>query len=794
MSKRINIIVSVFLVIICSINICNAQKVGVVLSGGGAKGMYHIGVLKALEDNNIPIDNITGTSMGAIVGAMYSSGMTIKQIEDVFCSGEVTTWLSGKIEMKYQNYYRIIENDGSVVSLDMNLRKILYKKKSTKAGDDVSKDQNNNIAVSIQENLLENTYVNTMIPSLQLDLALMEFFAAPTAAANYNFDSLFVPYRCVSVDIIRRTEHLWSKGDLGKAVRSSMAIPFVFSPIVVDSLMMYDGGILNNFPWKDNLREFNSDFLIGSICVSETVDPSSLTGQMSLIAMEKTDYNLPDSIGIKIQRDVGIGYLDYAKAKEVVKLGYDDAMLSMPELKRRVKREVTKEELVVKRRKFNEKVPVLAVDEIEIVGLNKRQTEYVKEQLNFEEGAILSFEDFKREYFKIIEGEMIAGGFPTAIYNPLTGHYKIYMSMTARHSFNAMAGINISSTNINAAYLGFSYSRIGKYSSNYMASGYLGNFYSAAEVSARQNFYAKKLPFYINSTLNYAFQDYGRGNNQRSSFANRVFDYSRFNGIYLSSAIGFPLDPKSKLEFRTSIGQDKYDYDSYNSSNPQAGYNKNRLNYATISSTISRNSLNYKAYATRGIKQSINLLLVYGSDEYTPGFIDISGNPFTRIIKQREVWFGLSLFREKYTPVSTHFTLGYSFEAIYTSTTGMSSSYATKLVAPGFYPTEHSHTLFIPEYHNTSYAAVGVKPIIEWNDNLYMKNEFYLFYPDITKYEDVIEKLRYVFASSIVYQSPIGPISLNYSHYSIKNSSMAENYVTLNIGFMLFKNRGIKYF
>ena len=216
MSKRINIIVSVFLVIICSINICNAQKVGVVLSGGGAKGMYHIGVLKALEDNNIPIDNITGTSMGAIVGAMYSSGMTIKQIEDVFYSGEVTTWLSGKIEMKYQNYYRIIENDGSVVSLDMNLRKILYKKKSTKAGDDVSKDQNNNIAVSIQENLLENTYVNTMIPSLQLDLALMEFFAAPTAAANYNFDSLFVPYRCVSVDIIRRNEYLWSKGDLAR--------------------------------------------------------------------------------------------------------------------------------------------------------------------------------------------------------------------------------------------------------------------------------------------------------------------------------------------------------------------------------------------------------------------------------------------------------------------------------------------------------------------------------------------------------------------------------------------------
>ena len=78
-----------------------AQSVGVVFSGGGAKGLYHIGILKALEENNIPIDYVAGTSMGSIVAGLYAIGYTPQQMNDLFVSDLVKVWMSGKIEPKY---------------------------------------------------------------------------------------------------------------------------------------------------------------------------------------------------------------------------------------------------------------------------------------------------------------------------------------------------------------------------------------------------------------------------------------------------------------------------------------------------------------------------------------------------------------------------------------------------------------------------------------------------------------------------------------------------------------------
>ena len=79
----------------------NAQSVGVVMSGGGAKGLYHIGVLRALEENGIPIDYISGTSMGSIIGGLYASGYTIREMEEIALSGDLSRWVSGSIDEKY---------------------------------------------------------------------------------------------------------------------------------------------------------------------------------------------------------------------------------------------------------------------------------------------------------------------------------------------------------------------------------------------------------------------------------------------------------------------------------------------------------------------------------------------------------------------------------------------------------------------------------------------------------------------------------------------------------------------
>ncbi|MEG1648272.1 MAG: patatin-like phospholipase family protein [Rikenellaceae bacterium] len=762
----------------------NAQKVGVVLSGGGAKGLYHIGILKALEDNDIPIDYIAGTSMGSIVGGMYASGMSPDEMLTIFRSNEISVWLSGKIEDRYQYFYKKPDPNGSMVSFDVNLKKIMERKRNPNLQD------NDDRAAIINFNEQRAAHFSSLISSVQLDLAMLKYFSSPTAAARNNFDSLFVPFRCVSVNIIRREEYLWKNGDLGKAIRSSMAIPLVFKPIIVDSMMMYDGGILNNFPWKELNADFNPDVIIGGICTGGKIDPSSITGQIELLTMSKTDYNLPDSVGVKISRNVDIGMLDYAKVDYAVALGYEDAMKLIPQIKERVKRRVSGEDIASRRLKFQEKCPSLIFDDIDIMGLTPHQVEYVESQLQIDRNKAIDFESFKSEYFKIVSGGMVDGDFPTAIYNPETGYYKINMSMTARSSFKAMAGVNISSANINEGYLSFQYSKTGRISSTQTLSGYLGNFYSSANFSTRYNFYGRRQPFYISSNLNYSFFDYGRGNNQRYSYGNRAFDYSRLNGYYFDAAIGMPVERLSKLELRYAMGRDIYKFDPINMSMPNLSPHKSNFGYITANLSLSRNSLNYTTYPIRGLQQSITALITYSDEKFRHGLT--VGGLTPPNVKRKDLWFGGSFYRDDYYPVVNHFSIGYTLQAIYTNMPSQANEYGTKLIAPGFYPTEHSKTLFLPDFHNASFAAVGIKPTIEWNDNIYLKTEAFVYFPDLTNYKAISDRLKYIISSSIVYQSPIGPVSLNYSHYDIKG--MAKDYFTFNIGLIMFNKRGIKYF
>ena len=186
----------------------SAQRVGLVLSGGGAKGLYHIGVLKALEGNGIPIDYVSGTSMGAIIGGLYSIGYTPDEIWEIFRSDQVGLWMSGRIENKYIFHFRQPRPNASMISLRLDFKK--------ETGRSLQLPTN-------------------AIPSRQIDLAFIDFFSQATAASGGNFDSLFVPFRCVATDAAQRREIVYDHGDLGRAIRASMTIPLVFTPLKQDS-------------------------------------------------------------------------------------------------------------------------------------------------------------------------------------------------------------------------------------------------------------------------------------------------------------------------------------------------------------------------------------------------------------------------------------------------------------------------------------------------------------------------------------------------------------------------------
>ena len=279
----------------------SAQSVGLVLSGGGAKGLYHIGVIQALEENEIPIDYVAGTSMGSIIAALYAAGYSPEEMRAIVDSGQVREWVSGRIDSRYASYYRQMQDQPSMLTLRLNLR-----------DEEKRSDAKNKSRLVLPSHL---------ISSSQIDLALAELLTPASTASGGDFDRLMVPFRCVASDLVARKPYVLKTGDLGEAVRASMAIPLAFNPIEKDSMLLYDGGIYDNFPWKPLDEDFRPDLIVGSICTEGNTPPSeesNIMDQAFMLAMHDTDYTLPEERSVTIRRAVGVNMLDFDQAEAIM--------------------------------------------------------------------------------------------------------------------------------------------------------------------------------------------------------------------------------------------------------------------------------------------------------------------------------------------------------------------------------------------------------------------------------------------------------------------------------------------
>lgn len=203
-------------------------KIGLVLSGGGAKGLAHVGVLKVLEDAGIQPDFITGTSMGAIIGALYASGYRAADLDRIVRTAKWDVLLSDQIPLKYvvpeekDNYFRFLS--------EFN----------------VSSDGIRFPAGFIQGQMLS------------------ELFAELTSRVAHirDFDQLPIPFRCVAADLIHAKSFVFKEGSLALAMRASMSIPSVFTPVAIHGMYLVDGGTLDNYPVK-LCKEMGADIIIG---------------------------------------------------------------------------------------------------------------------------------------------------------------------------------------------------------------------------------------------------------------------------------------------------------------------------------------------------------------------------------------------------------------------------------------------------------------------------------------------------------------------------------------------------
>ena len=265
-----------------------AQKVGLVMSGGGAKGLAHIGVIKALEEEHIPIDYATGTSMGAIVAALYAMGYTPDEMIASMKSEDFQRWYTGTMDRKYMFYFKQNREVPDMLNIHFDLKDSLYILKPS---------------------------VNLVNPT-PMNMGFLETFAGANAACKSNFDSLMIPFRCVASDVHKKKQVIFSEGDLGDAVRASMSYPFFFKPIKKDGVLLYDGGLYNNFPHDVMRNDFNPDYMIGVVVSDNPTEPDErdIMSQVENMIINRSNYRLTYDDGIQFDLDIkGVNLLDFHK-------------------------------------------------------------------------------------------------------------------------------------------------------------------------------------------------------------------------------------------------------------------------------------------------------------------------------------------------------------------------------------------------------------------------------------------------------------------------------------------------
>lgn len=242
---------SFFLIVllICPDGFAQRKKVGVVLSGGGAKGVAHIGVLKVLEEAGIPIDYISGTSMGAIVGGLYAVGYNAKALDSMVRMQNWPFLLSDKVFRYNLPFSEKEANEKYLVSLAFSQKK----------------------GLSVPAGFVSGQNIYNLFSDLTVGYH-----------DSISFRSLPIPFACVSANMVDGKQVVMKDGILPLAMRASMAIPGVFAPVILDTMVLVDGGISNNFP-VDVAKDMGAEITIGVDLSTGLKDADGLNNIMGIV-------------------------------------------------------------------------------------------------------------------------------------------------------------------------------------------------------------------------------------------------------------------------------------------------------------------------------------------------------------------------------------------------------------------------------------------------------------------------------------------------------------------------------
>lgn len=338
-----------------------SPKIGLVLSGGGAKGFAHIGVLKVLEKAGVKIDFIGGTSMGAVVGGLYASGYSATQIDSIFFNTDFDQLLQDYIPRSSKNFYEKRNDELYAITLPFNKFKI-------------------GIPIALSKGM----YNYSLLSKLTHNVRNIK-----------DFNKLPIPFLCVATDIEKGEQVVLQKGYLAQAMLASSAFPSLFSPVEIDGKLLIDGGVVNNYPVEE-IRKLGADIIIGVDVQDDLKDRNSLKDatrilvqitNLDMIKVMKDKIKLTD---IYIKPEVSeYGVISFGEGAEIIKKGEAAALGVYDQIKK------LGDTTNYKLNEVKVKKDFLQIKNITINKLDNYTRAYVLGKMHFKNGSKISYEDLK---------------------------------------------------------------------------------------------------------------------------------------------------------------------------------------------------------------------------------------------------------------------------------------------------------------------------------------------------------------------------------------------------------------
>ena len=741
-----------------------AQKVALVLSGGGSRGAAHIGVIRALEENHVPIDYIAGTSIGAVIGSLYAMGYSPDELETLVCSNDFKRWAAGVTDEKYIFYYRKEDPNASWVSLDIN-----FKKKLTS---------------QLPANL---------VSPYEMDFAFMELLAPASAACNYNFNNLLIPFRCVVADVDSTQPLTLRKGDLSSAVRGSMTIPFVFKPIVIDGKLVFDGGMYNNFPVDVAKKDFHPQVIIGSrVAVRyDKPDPDDALSQLQIMLMEHQNDTMiyPNSVMIvPVLQKVNV--IDFSLAEQMIDSGYRATLRKMDDIRKIVHDSTHPNELKQQRAKFREKCVPLVFDSIIIHGVTRAQSEYIRQLLKHGK-RLVSIDELRTEYFRFIDEGFIKNIYPVAQYNPQTGYYKLILDVRMGENFSLGFGGNISLGTSTEGFAELKYRYLWSKALRFMVNGYFGRFYNSVKGASRIDFNSKS-PWFLEAA--YTINGFNYFRNSTYFLDDKKPTYVIQREYFGEINSGFPVTNKGKVLIDVTYALTGSKYYQDNSFSRYDTADQTTFDFFAPTASFELNNLNRRQYASAGALLRLETSYVNGFETDYPGSTSANND----IITAHHDWFQFRLLYDNYFQAIGPLKLGFYGEAMISNRPLFSNYMASILNAGVFQPLPEMQALFLPAYRANNYAAAGLKTVLRIYRKIEFRLEGFIFQPyqeiiadpddNSASYSPVLSTRSYLASATFVYNTFLGPISLGANYYDKTQDAFSFNF---NIGYIIFNKRAL---